>query len=335
MPLTSPSNNYLVEIAKQTNESTINTTAGYSVPVYSGTPMPVESITRDAVTDASSIDGDPRKQGDQHWEATNLVFPALGAPLGRFLQSLYPTDTISGAGPFTHTFSGLGSAAPWVTMFHTDILGGAVEYTYEAGQCAGISFSADETGGPLRVGYQCVGKRPTVASYTNATPQVLGTDGYFTVKAATLKYEADSATPATEVNVQSFNLAINRPVTPQATADGTSVAYLAIGKVTFDFSMTLLKDDHEMLRGAFFGGVAGSTPSINMTYGSVEINCVHSVTGTHSFKLTIDKVALYETPPEPDPAASPLTSEITGWIAKPASGDHVKPVLINAITPAY
>src|SRR5262245_52618415 len=335
MPITSPSNNLVVEIAKQTNESTVNTTAGYAVPVYSGLPKPVETITNDAVTDASSINGDPRKQGDQHWEAQNLVFPAFGAPLGRFLQSLWPTDTISGAGPFTHTFSGLGAAAPWVTMFTTDLLAGGVEFTYEAGQCAGISFSCDETGGPLRIGYECVGKRPTVANYTNATPQVLGTDGYFTAKAAVIKYEADNATPATEVNVQSFTLAVNRPVTPLATVDGQSVSYLGIGKVTFDFTMTLLKDDWEMFRGAFYGGVAGSTPSINMTYGSVELNFVHSVTGTHSFKLNIDKVALYEDPPEPNPDASPLVSNITGWIAKPASGDHVKPVLINAVTPAY
>lgn len=335
MPLTSPSNNYIVGISKQTNESTIPTTEEYGMPVFGGTPMPVESVNRVAVTDAAAIDGDPYKQGDQHWETSSLVFPGFAAPLGRLLLALWPTDTATGSTPKTHTFSGLGSATTWQTMYHTDILGGAVEWTYEAGQCSSISFSADETGGPLRVGFGVVGKRPTVATYTNATPQSISTDGYFTVKGATLKYEADSATPATEVNVQSFNLAVNRSVTPMATADGQSVAYLAIGKISFDFSMNLLKDDHEMLRGAFFGAVGGSAPSLTIPTGSVEINCVHSTQATWSFKLNIDKVALFETPPEPDPAASPLVSAITGHIFKPAAGDHVKPVLINGVSTAY
>jgi hypothetical protein len=335
MPIVSPSNNYIVGIAPQTNEATVNTIEEYGAPVFSGTPMPVEGTDVIAVTDAASIVGDPFKLGDQHWEATNLVFPAFGLQLGRLLKSLWSVDTMTGAGPFTHTYSGLGLATTWQTMFHTDILGGAVEWTYEAGQCAGMSFSADENGGPLRVGYQIVGKRPTVANYTNATPQSTSTDGYFTVKGAVLKYEADNATPATELNVQSFNLAVNRPVTPMATADGQSVAYLAIGKTEFDFSMSLLKDDHEMVRGAFFGAVGGSTPSLTIPYGSVEINCVHTVTGTHSFKITIPKVALFETPPEPDPAGGPLLASVSGKIAKPAAGDHVQPILINAKTPAY
>jgi hypothetical protein len=335
MPIVSPSNNYIVGIAKQTNEATVNTVEEYGAPVFSGTPLPMEGMDRIAVTDASAIDGDPFKLGDQHWEASNLVFPAFGLHLGRMLFSLFPTDTISGAGPYTHPFSGLGLATTWQTMFHTDILGGAVEWTYEAGQCAGMSFSADENGGPLRVGYSIVGKRPTVATYTNATPQSTSTDGYFTVKGAILKYEADSGTPAAELNVQSFNLAVNRPVTPLATADGLSVAYISMGKVSFDFSMTLLKDDHEMVRGAFFGAVGGSTPSGTIPTGSVEINCVHTVTGTHTFKLVIPKVALFETPPEPDPAGGPLTAAVTGHIFKPAAGDHVQPTLVNARSTAY
>jgi hypothetical protein len=335
MPLTSPSNNYIVGIGKQTNEATVLAIEEYGAPVFSGTPMPVESTDTIAVTDAAAIVGDPFKLGDQHWEATNLVFPGFGAQMGRLLGSLWPTDTKTGAGPYVHTFSGLGLATTWQTMFHTDILGGAVEWTYGGGQCAGISFSADESGGPLRVGYQCVGKTPTVATYTNATPQSTSTDGYFTVKGASLKYEADSTTPAVELNVQSFNLGITRTVTPMATADGQSVAYLAIGKVEFDFTMGLLKDDHEMVRGAYFGSVSGSTPSLTIPWGSVEINCVHTVTAGHALKINVDKVALFEAPPEPNPDASPLTAAVTGLIAKPAAGDHVKPVLTNAVATTY
>jgi hypothetical protein len=67
----------------------------------------------------------------------------------------------------------------------------------------------------------------------------------------------------------------------------------------------------------------------------VEINCVHTVQAGWSFKLTIDKIALFEDPVQPDPAASPLVASIVGHVFKPASGDHVKPVLINQVATAY
>ena len=65
------------------------------------------------------------------------------------------------------------------------------------------------------------------------------------------------------------------------------------------------------------------------------MNFVHTVTGTWTFKLTIPKVWMKITPPQPDPAGSPLILTVEGEILKPAAGDHVQPVLTNAVTPAY
>ena len=194
MPFTTPSNQFIWGLAKQTNESTPNTTEQYGLPVYSGRSMPVQTTARVEVTDATSLAADPYKQGDEHWEA-DVVVPAFGAPLPKILFGLWPTDTITGTGPFTHTFSTLGAAPSWFTTFNTDLLGGAVEETFEAGIMSGFSLSADGTGGPARVGAKYVGKRPTVASYTNATAQVVATDGYFTMSGAVLQYEVDNSHP--------------------------------------------------------------------------------------------------------------------------------------------
>jgi hypothetical protein len=244
---------------------------------------------------------------------------------------LWTTDTITGAGPYTHTLSNLGATPPWFTTYNTDLLGGSVEETFEAGIMSEFSISGDGTGGPARVGAKYVGKRPTIASYTNATPQVISTDGYFTFSGAVLQYEVDSSTPVTETNIQSLTLTVTRPVTAIATADSVSVGYLALGKVEANVSMTLLMDDHEAYRATFYGAVAGSTPSATIVAGSVKFNLVHSITGGHSASFTMDKVWLQAEPPQPDPAASPLTVTINGMVEKPASGDHVKPIVINAI----
>jgi len=331
MAFTTPSNQFIWGISKQTAEGSVNTTEEYGLPVYSGRSMPVQSSARVEVTDATSLAPDPYKQGDEHWEA-DVTVPAFGAALPKLLVGLWPTDTKTGTGPFTHTMSGLGATPPWFTTFNTDLLGGAVEETFEAGIQSGFSISGDGTGGPARVGVKYVGKRPTIASYTNATPQVVATVGYFTFSGAVLQYEVDSGTPVTETNIQSLSLTVDRPVTPIATADSVSVGYLALGKVECNVSMTLLMDDHEAYRATFYGAVAGSTPSATIVAGSVKFNLVHSITGGHSASFTMDKVWLQAEPPQPDPSASPLTVTINGVIEKPASGDHIKPVVINGIT---
>lgn len=332
MPTTTPSNNFIWGLAKQTAEGTPNTTEQYGLPVYSGRSMPVQTTARVEVTDNTSLIGDPYKQGDEHWEA-DVVFPGFAAPLPKVLVGLYPTDTVTGSGPFTHTMSGLGAAPPWFTTFNTDLLGGSVEETFEAGIMSEFSISGDGTGGPVRVGAKYVGKRPTIASYTNATAEALAT-GYFTFSGAVLQYEVDAGTPVTETNIQSLSLVISRPVTPVATADSVSVGYLALGKVEPSLTMTLLMDDHEAYRATFFGAVGGSTPSSTLVKGSVKFNVVHSVQAGWSGSFTMDSVILAATPPQPDPAASPLAVTVNGMVTKPASGDHVKPVIINAVAAA-
>ena len=134
---------------------------------------------------------------------------------------------------------------------------------------------------------------------------------------AVLQYEVDSSTPVTETNIQSISLVVTRPVTAIATADSTSVNYLALGKIDATVTMTLLMDDYEAYRATFYGAVGGSTPSSTLVAGSVKINLVHSITGTHNASFTMDKVWLQADPPQPDPAASPLTQTINGLIMDP------------------
>jgi hypothetical protein len=220
---------------------------------------------------------------------------------------------------------------------NTDLLGGAGEELFEAGIMSEWSISGDNTGGPARIGMKAVGKRPTYVPYTNATAQVIGTDGYFTFTGGNLKMEVDNATPVQVSNIQSVSLVVTRPVTPVATADSQSVNFLALGKVEPSFSLTLLMDTAQAIdayRATFYGSAAGTTPSATLVSGSLELNLVHSITGTHSFKINVDKCVFQATPPLPDPAAAPLTTTITGVIQKPATGDHVKAVIVNGTSAA-
>jgi hypothetical protein len=332
MPIAPSAGAYEVGIAKQVDETTIPTVAGYSMPVFSGRPRPVQTTSRVEVTDAASIVGDEYKNPDEHWEA-DITVPAFAAPLGRLLQSLWPTDAITGAGPFTHTFSGLGSTTPWIAMFD-DFTNATKKATYEAGKCAGMTFTCTEAGGPLQVGFRAVGKRPTDAAYTVTTPATLA-DGYFQAVGAVMQFDEDTSTPITHTNIQQLSVNVDQPINPLASVNGASVSNLGITRLTPSMTLSLFWENWEAYKNTFYGTITGSTPLSTFQTGKVIFNFVHTITGTWSFSLTMDKVWMRVTPPDPDPAGNPLILSVEGSILKPASGDHVKPVLINGVTPAY
>jgi hypothetical protein len=300
------------------------------MPVLGGRPKAVQTTSRVEVTDAASIVGDSYKNPDVHWE-TDVTVPAFAAALGRLLQSLWPTDTITGAGPFTHTFSALGATAPWIAMYD-DFTNATKESIYEAGQCAGMTFTCTEAGGPLQVGFRAVGKRPTDAAYSVTNAETLA-NGYFQAVGAVMQFDENSTTAVTHTNIQQLSVNVDKPVTPLATVNGASIANLGITRLTP--SLTIYWENWEAYKNTFFGTIAGTAPLATFESGKVIFNFVHTTQPTWSFSLTMDKVWLRVTPPEPSPAGDPLTLAIEGDILKPASGDHVKPVLINAVTPAY
>jgi hypothetical protein len=332
MPVAPSSGAYEVGIAKQTDETTIPTVATYTMPVFSGRPMPVQTTSTVEVTDAASIVGDVYKNPDLHWEA-DITVPAFAAPLGRLLQSLWPTDTITGAGPFTHTFSGLGTATPWIAMYD-DFTNATKEAIYEAGKCAGMTFTCTEAGGPLQVGFRAVGKRPTDAAYTVTTAASLA-DGYFQAVGAVMQFDENSTTAATHTNIQNLSVTVDQPIQALATVNGTSVSNLGLTRLTPSLTMSLYWENWEAYKNTFFGTITGSTPSGTFESGKVIFNFVHTIQAGWSFSLTMDKVWLRVTPPDPDPGGSPLILAIEGAILDPPAGDHVKPVLINGVTPAY
>lgn len=334
MGLVTTGANWTIGLAQQANEATVGTVATYTYPVYGdGGPVPTQEYGVVEVTDAASIQGDSYKQSGEHWEATYGI-PAFAAGLGQILLSMWPTDTATGTAPSkVHTFSGLGGTQGWQTVYQTKP--GLVE-TFEAGLASGISFSFDENGGPLHVTHSLVGKRPTAGTtYTVTTAEALA-NGYFTATGGTLKYEADNATPVTATNVRSATVTVARTVTAEKTADGVAVAFLGQGRVEPSVELSMLYTDWEMYRATYYGAVAGTAPSATRVTGSLELNFVHTITGTWLFKLTVPKIAFdVASPPQPDPGGGPMVTNVAGRVFKPASGDPVQPVLTNSVSAAY
>jgi hypothetical protein len=336
VPVVAAGNSYLLGIAKQTNEATVASVATYSLPVFDSSIEIVEDERRIEVTDAASIEGDPYK-GPQSWQAT-VGFPAYGASLGAFLQSMWPTDTISGAGPYTHTFSALGSTQSWYALY-AEYTNATNEFTFGKGLCTRAAFSATNEGGPLRAEFGYVGQAASDADFTVTTADGLA-NGYFELQRTGSKIELDLDTPdanpsAQPESIRNFSLEVTRDVSPEPLVDAFAVTSLSQGKVSFSGSMELLYSSWDAVKATYFGAVAGTTASSTIVYGALEMTAKHTAQAGWEFRIYIPKVRFRATLPAPDAGGSPLTIPVTFSVADPASGDHVQPVLINAVAAAY
>lgn len=337
MPVVTPANNYLLGIHKQTNESTVGTVADYTLPVYSADVGPRYDLRRVEVTDAASIEGDPYK-APSYWTATT-EFPAFAASLGVFLQSLWPTDTTTGAGPYTHTFSALGGTQSWIALY-TDWPGaGPEEFTFGKGLGTGITFTATADGGPLRVGYTAMGQTHVDENHTVSNDDDL-TDGYFSLQLASTTIELDFDTPNSNpsgavTNIRDVSISVTRNATPEPTADATTVSNIGLGKVSTGGTMTMLYSSWDAYQASYFGAVGGTSLSNTIVYGALDLNFKHSVQATWTFELYVPKVQFLVAPPQPDPSGSALVQNVTLNMAAPSSGSRVQPILVNAVSASY
>jgi len=338
MPLAPTTGRFLVGLHKQSAEGTVGTVSDYTTPLMTGDrPVPVQDTAVLAMTDGASITGDTFKLAGEHWEA-NFAHVAWDDMLGTELVGLWPTDTPSGTAPSRlHTFTGLGNTPPFMAVYADEFASGTLSETFGKGICSGIDFDFNASQRELRVTYHAVGQTPTVATFTSTVTEAVG-NGFFLPLAPAngiLKFDEDSGTPATHVNIVGGKVSIERPVTPVQTADGVAVGYLALGLVTATAHLDIVFETMDAYRSTFYGAAAGTAASSTFPSGSVDLTFGHSVSATSIFEIKLDKVAFLTTPPAPDPAASPLVVAVDLAVLKPASGDIVKPLLTNNVTAAY
>lgn len=338
MPLAPPSNNYLFGIAKQVDESTLGTVADYSVPVYSSNVGPTADDRVVQVTDASAVQGD-HSRGPVSWQGTVEV-PCYGTTTGRVLQAVFPTDTITGAGPYTHTYSGLGNTPPWMSFFTQWPGAGNERQRFGKGIVNEFSIvaSADET--PARFRFGGTGQTYDNAIAWTATVAETLADGYFTLQAtgADIKADFDSpnASPSVPItNVQQVELNVEIPVAGVPTADGITVRQLSRGLIAPGGSATLIWNDWDAYHASWYGAVAGTSASNVNVYGALLLTFKHTVQSGWLLTVYVPKVRFAATQPEPDPSAGVLTLPVTLEIDKPTSGSHIQPVLVNGRSTAY
>ena len=81
--------------------------------------------------------------------------------------------------------------------------------------------------------------------------------------------------------------------------------------------------------------MAGTSASSTIVYGALELTAKHSIDSNWSLVIYVPKVAFRVGSVTPNADGSPIVLPVTLEVAKPSSGDHVQPTLLNGVSASY
>jgi hypothetical protein len=234
----------------------------------------------------------------------------------------------------------LGLSQTWQSRYGRWPGAGTKYHTFGKGLMTGMTFESTQDGGPLIIGETLMGQTVTDEASTVTLTKSVPTDGYFSLQAASSYIRGipnvPNASPATPLtNVQNVKVEFIRNASAEPTADSTTIANIAQGKLSFNVSMEWLWNDWTVFNMNYFGASAGTTLSGTQVTGALELFWKHSVSATSTFKLYIPAMVFAAEMPEPNPDGSPLRMTVTGRVQGAASGDAIVATLVNNVNAAY
>ena len=236
------------------------------------------------------------------------------------------TNSVTGAGPYTHTITGsLTQTLPYLTFWgQTDLMWVQVRDA----MVDKFSLEFKETG------------ETTLKASGFGTTEVIGTTpptvtnndlqgNYLTALGGTVKFDTTTSTPVlATVKSGSFSIDNNIQDLPDATSIHPSDVYPGqrIAKVQLVVQVADSTGYRAILTGSTSGTVAVNTPS----YGSTELNFLeYGSTGT--LKIATPRVAWNISSPTADPNGGPVELTLDGEVLANAGATDFTFTLINGI----
>ena len=343
MPTTARANRYRLVWGKQTAEGTPQATGAQLIEVqgYDGAIRAEKQEEEHEVLDVSDV---PKGSYIRHakWNGDPVVntdHDAIGMPL--LLHYGSGSDAVTGATDFTHTFTRKPEAPLWGTfyMLRPNVVGAVDRWEQGVdGFVQALELRAPETGGPLRLALEIIGKgfnHGAVAPVPANTKKVRGSTGFLTFQGATIKWELD-ATPAVTQRRGASNLVMRSEYANTdyvAGGDELLPRFLHYAKYRFGFTADMIFQDYEPLTATFHGARAPSLPagqsgvvvegSIDFTFGLV------TPVATKQLQVTVPAMRIEVEPPNPDAGGDPVSYRVTGTMREPAAGEPVTFKLFN------
>jgi len=303
----------IIGVAKQASKGTIAANPTFAHGLYGGSPFSV-----DAQQDMLDVTASKRVSYNVFRKAvvngSDFKAPAYLKSIGLWLMGALGTDTATGAGPYTHTYS--TGDLPYLSVL-TKGLDTTIEGVRDCKvDQFGLSWKNSE---PLEVSAKLLG---TVMSYPatfTPTTDETGSDSFLVPVGGTFQYDLDGSTLAT-ARVVSGELTINNNVSsidPSAAVEADDV-YEA--RQDHGVKLTIVPDSLADFRNAVTGTPAGTAAALVPTLGSFSLVFKENNAGAGTLTVTAAKCAFMCVFPDADPKGGAIQVELVGIPVMPSGG---------------
>lgn len=307
-------------ISKQTAKgSAASTPAQFGLGVRSGSILRVDiDQESDAISFSSRISGDENRLAVTPGAA--CVTRAWPKSIGLLLFAALGGESVTGAGPYTHTITPAADL-PYLTVF-TQL---DTEY-HKVADCKvnrlSITWNERE---PLEVEVEFMGI--TWTGYTAAWTATTDENGQvrFIPPGGVFQVDAASGTPAT-APITGGTITINNNLVPVPLSVSTLPDDQAVALQEIEYSLKLAPANTTEWRKIVTGSAGGTSPTGQPVYGSASSK--FTIDAQNDLTIVSTRIGFLADYPEMDPAGGPAELTLTGRVKKPA-GAAMTCTLIN------
>lgn len=310
--------------AKQSVFGTLPATAVYGHGVAGGQVARIEvEQDRDDITSGSrDYTHVNRTQAVAGFEIETRAFPKS---IGLWLLGALGTDGVTGAGPYTHAFTG-ADTLPYLGIWAKY---GADVFTIKDTVIDELTFSWDGPA-PLAVALSGIG---TVFGFTG-TYNPTNDDArqkYLVPAGGTFQLSTNSGTPAS-ARIKAGEIGVANNVEPIVLAGSVVPTDVHAGRREFTSNLTVVPSDLNYWKEVVTGTTGGSTVSEYVIEGSFSCKFVDpSAPAATHLTIAATRVPFMCSFPEANPDGSPAELELQGIPVLPAAGAAVTYTLVNTI----
>lgn len=310
MPMQSIST--LVGIAKQSAKGTIAANPTFAHGISGGNPITVDpKQSALEVTVAKRAAYNMVRESVDNGAAYDL--PAYLKSIGLYLLGAIGTDTVTGTGPYTHTYS--TGDLPYLTVF-TKGLDSTIEAVKDC-KVDELSIKWDNAK-PLVVSVKMAGTVFSYPSTFTAGTDETGSESFLVPVGGTFQIDplgstlAAAAVVGGEITIKNNLSAINPSASIEADNQWEAVQEMSL-------KLTIIPDDLSLFRKTVTGGASGTASASVVPTGSVNLIFKEN-NSTGTLTVTGAKVAFLTAFPDVDPKGGPVKIDLAGEAVIPAAG---------------
>jgi hypothetical protein len=299
-------------IAKQASKGTIAANPTFAHGLTGGSPIVVEA-TQAALEVTAGKRAAYNVYRDQVANSASIETMAYLKSLGLYLLGAIGTDTVTGTGPYVHTYS--TGDLPYLSVFAKGI-----DSTIEGiRDCKVDELTLKWEGSkPVMVSAKLAGTVFSYPSTFTAGTDETGVEAFLVPVGGTFSLDPLGST-LVSARVVGGELTIKNNVGAIDPSAAVEADDQYEGVQEHSLKLTIVPDDLSLFRKTVTGGAAGTSVALVAPTGSVSLTFKEN-NGTGQLVVTGSKVAFMTAFPDADPKGGAVEIELAGMAVMPAGG---------------